>query len=752
MRKGAFFAFSFSAAVLLSRAIFQDASFWIFLGLFVLALIFGAFPGKTWTAAFIITSAAALAFVWCFVFSTWVTAPVRYYEGQTRAVSAVVVDSAGDYRYGRQVQVRVDGMLCRLYVRTEEEFAPEPGDKLTFSADCKIPSNDDIRYNPASKGYKLYLYCEELPKVTSPEKGSILYLPQRLKTAVGQTIDRIFPADASPFMHALLTGDRTELYKDTFLYSMLTHSGVSHIVAVSGMHVSFLVGFLMFFFGKKKKLTLLAAPVIVLFMAMVGFTPSVTRAGIMQLLLLFSPFFMREYDSVTSLGVSLLVILAVNPDAVFDPSLQMSFGAVAGILLFYDRFNVKIKNRKGRKTLAKALIWLARAAFSTIAVSLSAQVFVLPLSAFYYKSVSVVSPITNLLVLWAVSLCFCTGVLAVILGFIYAPIGTAAAAVPILLFRYIRAVVKLLGGLRFSFLTTDSFYFVVMLAAIYIILAILLTKAGEKIRLPVLAGSAVVLVAAAMIFSSADSKLSVMDVTALDVGQGQCLIVAAGDDVYVVDCGGSVLDDEGDLAADYLLSRGYTELDGLILTHFHSDHACGVPELLRRIPTKTVYAPEIGDEASEEVFIETEDIPAEWEFVYDETVLLCGSGLSVTLYPPVGLAGENELGVSALFSYDDFDVLTVGDMNGVTESIFTDVFALPDIELLVVGHHGSKYSSSNTFLDALTPETAFISVGKNYYGHPAPETLERLSERGIDIYRTDLNGTVTLRLGERGTR
>ena len=140
------------------------------------------------------------------------------------------------------------------------------------------------------------------------------------------------------------------------------------------------------------------------------------------------------------------------------------------------------------------------------------------------------------------------------------------------------------------------------------------------------------------------------------------------------------------------------------------------------------------------------------EVVYDETVLLCGSGLSVTLYPPVGLAGENELGVSALFSYNDFDVLTVGDMNGVTESIFTDIFALPDIELLIVGHHGSKYSSSNTFLDALTPETAFISVGKNYYGHPAPETLERLSERGIDIYRTDLNGTVTLRLGERGTR
>jgi competence protein ComEC len=429
----------------------------------------------------------------------------------------------------------------------------------------------------------------------------------------------------------------------------------------------------------------------------------------------------------------------------------MSFGAVAGIMLFYDKFNVRIKNKKGRKPLAKALLWLARAALSTIAVSLSAQVFVLPLSALYYKSVSVVSPITNLLILWAVSLCFCTGVVAVLLGFIYAPIGSVVAVIPTLLFRYIRAVVSLLGSLRFSFLTTDSFYFVVMLVAVYIILALLMSKAADKLRIPILAGSAVVLVAAAMIFSSADSKLSVMDVTALDVGQGQCLIVTAGEDVYVVDCGGSVLDDEGDLAADYLLSRGYTELDGLILTHFHSDHSCGVPELLRRIPTKIVYAPDIGDEASEEVFVETEDIPVEWEFIYDETVLLCESGLTVTLYPPVGLAGENELGISALFSLGDFDMLSVGDMNGVTESIFTDVFTLPDIELLIVGHHGSKYSSSSTFLDALKPETAFISVGENYYGHPAPETLERLAQRDIAIYRTDLMGTITLRLGERGT-
>ncbi|MBO6011626.1 MAG: DNA internalization-related competence protein ComEC/Rec2, partial [Oscillospiraceae bacterium] len=190
--------------------------------------------------------------------------------------------------------------------------------------------------------------------------------------------------------------------------------------------------------------------------------------------------------------------------------------------------------------------------------------------------------------------------------------------------------------------------------------------------------------------------------------------------------------------------------DGLILTHYHSDHACGVSELLWRIPTKCVYAPIFHDEAAELVYAQTEDIPVRWEFITEKTTVLCDSGMTLTLFPPVGMIGENELGISALFSLGEFDALTVGDMNGITETAFADIFDLPDIELLIVGHHGSKYSSSAGFLDALKPETAFISVGENSYGHPAKETLARLYERGIAVYRTDLNGTLTLRHGKGG--
>ena len=121
-------------------------------------------------------------------------------------------------------------------------------------------------------------------------------------------------------------------------------------------------------------------------------------------------------------------------------------------------------------------------------------------------------------------------------------------------------------------------------------------------------------------------------------------------------------------------------------------------------------------------------------------------GAALSLYPPVAEGDTNEEGLTVLCTAGDFDVLITGDMGGSTEHLLVEQYDLPDIEVLLVGHHGSKYSTSEELLEAVTPEVGVISVGENTYGHPTAEAMERMTSRGMTLYRTDLQGNILIRV------
>ena len=122
----------------------------------------------------------------------------------------------------------------------------------------------------------------------------------------------------------------------------------------------------------------------------------------------------------------------------------------------------------------------------------------------------------------------------------------------------------------------------------------------------------------------------------------------------------------------------------------------------------------------------------------------------MTIYPPVSDREDNERGLTVLASAGDTDLMINGDMDSATERGLLETYDLPDIEILVVGHHGSKYSTSEDLLEAVAPELAVISVGSNSYGHPTDETLRRLVKAGCAVCRTDKQGSIHLILN-RGT-
>lgn len=188
-----------------------------------------------------------------------------------------------------------------------------------------------------------------------------------------------------------------------------------------------------------------------------------------------------------------------------------------------------------------------------------------------------------------------------------------------------------------------------------------------------------------------------------------------------------------DIAADFLGDYGVGRLDLLVLTHFHADHANGVTELLKRVQVDTLaIPPATGEEEPlrDEILSVAEARDVEVLEVEEDTLLTLDEDRTIQLYAPLGAGETNEAGLTCLISTGDFDTLITGDMGADVEQQLLTHTDLPDLEVLVAGHHGSKSSTSEQLLAATAPDYAFLSVGEhNTYGHPAQETLERLQRQ-----------------------
>ena len=745
MRVLVWFTLGFAGACALGAYVFQE-------GLLLcgaLCVLLGAavwFAG--WKSASLRRSAGLLlgcaaGVAWFFLFQSVYLHPALSLDGKTQSCVIRASDYSYETAYGSTVDgwIDLDGTAYRVRAYLDDTQQVQPGDALSgrFRFRITVPGGAEEATYHQGKGIFLLAYQTDEIAHLPAQEGALRNLPAKLRHRIIELLNRCFPKDTAPFARALLLGDAGGLDYETDTAFKLT--GIRHIVAVSGLHISILFALISAVTLKKRYLTaLLGFPALLLFAAAAGFTPSVTRACVMSGMLLLASLLEKEYDGPTALAAASLVMLIMNPLVITAIGFQLSVCSVAGIFLFSPAIRKWISDRleKGKGKKKRLVRWLS----GSLSVSLGAQILTTPLCAWYFGTVSLLGPLTNLLVLWMIPILF-VGMIAVCLtGLVWQTGGAMLAGLLSAPIRLLLGFVKVLARFPLAAVYTRSVYIAAWVLFAYVLL--LLFWMGRSKRPVILAYCAVIGLCAALLASWMEPMTAETSLTVLNVGQGQCLILQSEGRAFLVDCGGDSDRKAADIAAETLISRGIQRLDGILLTHCDRDHAGAVGNLLCRVDTDLLVLPEASELASctsGDVIYAVNDL----QLTFGDT--------TITVYAPTFPGNSNENSLCILFDTKKCDILITGDRNGFGERMLLRNAEIPKVDVLLAGHHGSRNSTCEQLLQAAQPEIVCISVGRdNPYGHPAPELLNRLAEYGCTVFRTDQNGDILIRRGTHGEK
>ena len=501
----------------------------------------------------VLVLACALGIGWMAGYNTLFRVPVWEQDGQTLTLTVTALEDAHPSPYGKQVRVRWDRGSAMLYLGADGDGILA-GDAVT--ATVLVTRVED------KAGYAAKLSAREEALVTRPERLPLRFWPRAWSRAVSARLDEILPGRTAALVRALILGDRSGLSeKDA---DALSESGLAHVAAVSGLHVSTLVGFVLLVTRRRRRLSLLALPVIVAFVLLAGAPSSAVRAGVMQAFLLLAAALGRDEDSLWALQIALAGLLLVNPASISDVGLQLSFASALGLILFAGKLRAWLMGKLPGESAAarKAGGILA----SSLSATLAALLFSTPIAALSFGKVSIIAPLSNLLCLWAVAVLFVGGMVLLGVSLLYLPLARLLGQGLAVVGDYFTGVVNGLARVPFASVYSEQGLVALWLVLAYVLLLVFLLWRKERMRPWVLASLLGGTLTAVLFCLSLGVGTAPLEIAVLDVGQGQCVLVTSGDRAAVIDCGSHTAN-AARIASDALRARGLTEVEYLILTH-----------------------------------------------------------------------------------------------------------------------------------------------------------------------------------------
>ncbi|MHB9144115.1 MAG: DNA internalization-related competence protein ComEC/Rec2 [Symbiobacteriia bacterium] len=571
--------------------------------------------------------------------------------------------------------------------------------------------------------------------------GVFVALRVRLEAVLAAAL----PPEQAGLLAGLLFGSRGDLPAGVAEDFRL--AGIYHILAVSGSNVAFVampcLAFLARLVGRRRALAGTAF-VVVAFVLVTGAGASVMRAGVMAVLVLAAEAMGRPGGGVPALAAAILLLLGINPGSLWDPGFQLSVSATAGILFLAGPIELWLHS-------------LPAWARSVLAVTVAAQIAVLPLSLAYWNGTSLVSLAANLLAAPLVEALVLLGSGLVLTGLVHPVLGRLVAWPVSLLLRLLTGGTHVLAGLPLAFVRVPGPR-PWEVAGYYLALVLGFGVANLPRRRLLLT---VLLVGLTVLrLWPAPPRL---DATFIDVGQGDSAIIRLPDGRWLLVDGGGYQDgasagdwDPGEkVVVPYLERLGVQRLDYVVATHPHADHVGGLRAVVKRFPVGELWWGGLDSKlpAHLALLAAVRDRGIPLHQVERGERLQLGEVRVTVLGPPANVyegqrSDENANSVVLLLEYGQARLLLAADIEApVEEDLLRSGLLGRDsgLTLLKVGHHGSRYASSALWLGALQPGAAVVSVGPNSFGHPARDTMGRLAQAGGLVLRTDRDGALLFR-------
>jgi len=600
----------------------------------------------------------------------------------------------------------------------------------------------------------------------SPVKAALLAVKDRARATIG----RLIAEPEASLLQGIVLGIRASIPRD--LYDLFNATGTSHILVISGTNLTMIAALFSRAFGRllgRRRAYWFTLAGVGLYALLVGAEPSVARAALMAGLYLTALYLGRHATAYVSLCASGLLLTAINPLSLWDVGFQLSFAATLGLILFSPGLDQLFERGLARILPQEKAKKAVRYLNDLLIVTLAAGVLTLPLILYHFGRVSLIAPLANLLILPAQPAIIIVGGLATLVGLVpfLQPVAQLIFWIPWLGLAYTTAIVRWLAAWPHSSVQLSParasrfvLYYCMFLVAAWAF------SQGYDRRLwnwiaARLSRRFITVVLAALLVTAALIWLAVLQlpdgrlhIAFLDVGEGDATLITTPRGQQILVDGGP-----SPVALTSALGRQMPfwdrSVDLVVMTHADADHMTGLVEVLKRYrvdgwiengraDNHGLYA-ECQKELNKEKVLRT--------VVYAGAKIDLGDGAVVEVLNPITPSGpssgaqadSNDQSVVLRLAWGQASVLLTGDIGAQAESSLLRSGQSLSTSVLKVAHHGSNSPSSAGFLAAVQPGYAVISTGTgNRFGHPAAGVLDRLTQTGATILRTDQLGTIEL--------